>query len=255
MGESFRSQAETVVDGIRADRFWMLPPGEHTDRQIEAARRQQAAYRVLGRHPQWDDFVEPRIPAQLRGAYDRNIDARRRLTAMSDPRDTLPAWHIVAPAPADELIGYYREAQAASGVGWNYLAAINLVETQFGRILGDSTAGAQGPMQFLPATFAAYGDGDIYAPRDAILAAGRYLAANGFADDPAHALYCYNHADDYVRAVSAYAAALGAEPDTFAGYYRWDVYYGTTAGDVLLPVGYAAGERIPVSDYLASHPQ
>jgi hypothetical protein len=58
-----------------------------------------------------------------------------------------------------------------------------------------------------------------------------------------------------VRAVDEYAAVLAADPATFAGYYRWDVYYFTIAGDVLLPIGYAATSPIPVRDYLATHPQ
>src|SRR6185503_12808675 len=99
------------------------------------------------------------------------------------------------------------------------------VESRFGSIKGDSTAGAQGPMQFLPSTFAAYGDGgDIYSPRDSIMAAGRYLAANGFTADPGTAIYRYNHAAQYVRAVNDYAEVLAADPAAFTGYYRWDVY-------------------------------
>ncbi len=94
-------------------------------------------------------------------------------------------------------------------------------------------------MQFLPSTFAAYGDGgDIYSPHDSILAAGRYLAANGFANDRDQAIYRYNHAAQYVQAVNDYAAVLAADPAAFAGFYRWDVYLKTTAGDLLLPIGY-----------------
>ena len=175
---------------------------------------------------------------------------------MAIPRDTLPAWRIEPPPPADELLGYYREAEAATGVGWNYLAAINFIETRFGSIHGVSTAGAEGPMQFLPSTFAAYGDGgDVRSPRDAIMAAGRYLAANGFAGDPDHAIFRYNHASQYVAAVNQYAAALASDPAAFGDYYRWDVYYFSTAGDILLPIGFAETARIPVHDYLASHPQ
>jgi hypothetical protein len=48
---------------------------------------------------------------------------------------------------------------------------------------------------------------------------------------------------------------LAADPAAFAGYYRWDVYYRTTAGDVWLPVGYMSTSPIPVEDYLADHPQ
>ncbi len=223
-----------------------------------AARRQQAAYRALARHPDWDAIARPRIPPSLLYVYDRNVDARLQLDALvkSDLKDTVPAWRIDSPAPADELLGYYRDAETATGVGWNYLAAINLVETRFGRVAGMSSAGAQGPMQFLPPTFAEYSEGgDILSPHDSIMAAGRYLAANGFADDPDHAIFRYNNSDLYVRAVNDYAALIAADPAVFAGYYRWDVYYLTTVGDVLLPIGYAATSPIPAADYLATHPQ
>lgn len=223
---------------------------------VAAARRQQAAYRAIGRNSAWDAAIRPLIPPNLLATYDRNIDARRQLTAMSPVRDTLPAWRIIPTAGADELLGLYREAEAASGVGWNYLAAINLIETRFGSIEGLSTAGAQGPMQFMPETWAQYGNGgDVNSPRDAIMGAARYLAASGFAGSPDRAIFAYNHANEYVRAVKDYAAILADDPGSFAGYYRWEVYYYTTAGDVLLPVGYAEQQRIPVSSYLADHPQ
>ena len=221
-----------------------------------AARREQLAYRVIGRHAEWNAVIRPRIPPPLLEIYDRNVDARGQLAAMSHGMDTLPPWRIVPPAPADELLGYYRDAEAAYGVGWNYLAAINLIETRLGSIDGVSTAGAQGPMQFLPSTFHAYGDGgDIHSPRDSIMAAGRYLAANGFANDRDGAIFAYNHAAEYVRAVDDYAALLAADPAVFAAFYRWDTYYYTTAGDVLLPIGYVSTSPIPVDEYLATHPQ
>lgn len=250
------SDPAQLADDLVADEQARRDPSTAEAALVAAARRQQAAYRVIGRHPEWDAITRPRIPPSLLEVYDRNVDARRQLTAMAHVKDTLPAWRIEPPAPADELLGYYREAESASGVGWNYLAAINLIETRFGSIAGVSTAGAEGPMQFLPSTFAAYGEGgDIHSTRDSIMAAGRYLAANGFANDRDHAIYRYNSADEYVQAVNQYAAVLAADPAAFAGYYRWDVYYYTTAGDVLLPIGYAARSPIPVEDYLATHPQ
>lgn len=245
-----------LADDLVADEQDLRDPATAEPVLAAAARRQQAAYRAIGRHPEWDGVTRPRIPTPLLDAYDLNVDARRQLTAMAHVKDTLPAWHIEAPAPAQELLGYYREAEAATGVGWNYLAAINLIETRFGSIDGVSTAGAQGPMQFMPSTFAPYGDGgDIHSPHDAIVAAGRYLAANGFVDDHDRAIFRYNNANEYVQAVDDYAAVLAADPAAFAGYYQWDVYYYTTAGDVLLPVGYAATSPIPVADYVATHPQ
>ena len=245
-----------LADDLVADEQALRDPSASEPALVAAARRQQAAYRAIARHPEWDAITRPRIPQSLLDVYDRNVDARRQLRAMAHVKDTLPAWRIEPPAPADELLGYYRQAESESGVGWNYLAAINLIETRFGSIVGVSTAGAEGPMQFLPSTFAAYGGGgDINSPRDSIMAAGRYLAAQGFANDRDHAIYQYNNAHEYVRAVNQYAAVLAADPAAFGGYYRWDVYYYTTAGDVLLPIGYAATSPIPVGDYLATHPQ
>ena len=55
--------------------------------------------------------------------------------------------------------------------------------------------------------------------------------------------------------VDQYAALMAADPATFAAYYRWDVYCLTTAGDVLLPIGYDASSPIPAADYVAAHPQ
>ena len=244
-----------IGDDLIADEAALRDPATPEPAMVAAARRQQAAYRAIGRNPDWDPIIRPKIPANLIQTYDRNVDARRQLSAMSPLRDTLPAWRIIAPTPAAELLGYYRDAEAATGVGWNYLAAINLIETRFGSIAGVSMDGAQGPMQFMPQTWAAYGNGDVNSPRDAIMSAGNYLAASGFAANPDRAIYAYNHANEYVRAVKDYAAILADDPGAFAGYYRWDVYYNTTAGDVLLPLGYAQSQRIPVGDYLAAHPQ
>jgi hypothetical protein len=240
-----------------ADEQALRDPSSSEDVLMEAARRQQAAYRAVGWHPEWDPIVRSRIPPSLVDVYDRNVDARRQLAALvAGQKDTLPAWRIDPPAPADELLGYYHAAEAATGVDWSYLAAINLIETGFGRIVGASEAAALGPMQFLPATFDAYGDGgDIFSPRDSIMAAARLLAANGFADAHDHAVFRYNHSNLYVRAVDDYAAVLASDPAAFAGYYRWDIYYHTTSGDVLLPIGYVETSRIAVSDYLALHPQ
>jgi soluble lytic murein transglycosylase-like protein len=245
-----------LADGLISDELALRDPSTPEPGLVAAARRQQVAYRAIGRHPEWDSTIRPRIPPALLQTYDLNVDARRQLAAMAPPRsDTLPPWRIIAPPPAEELLGLYREAEAATGVAWNYLAAINLIETRLGSIAGVSTAGAQGPMQFMPQTWAAYGKGDVNAPRDAIMAAGRYLAANGFATNRDRAVYAYNHANEYVRAVNDYATVIGSDPAAFGGYYRWDVYYNTTAGDVLLPIGYAETTRIPVADYLATHPQ
>jgi membrane-bound lytic murein transglycosylase B len=144
----------------------------------------------------------------------------------------------VSPPPVEVLRSYYAEAEAASGVPWAYLASIHLVETRLGRIRGTSSAGAQGPMQFIPETWARYGQGDINDNRDAILAAARLLQANGGPADMSRALFRYNNSNRYVEAVESYAQLMLSDERAFLGYYGWQVYSATTDGTFLLPEGY-----------------
>ncbi len=103
-------------------------------------------------------------------------------------------------------------------------------------------------MQFIPSTWASYGEGDINDPHDAIISAARYLAANGGGDgNLANALYRYNPVSWYVNAVTAYAEQMVADERAYLGYHGWQVYYATELGDVLLPVGYESSERRPVT--------
>jgi murein DD-endopeptidase MepM/ murein hydrolase activator NlpD len=110
------------------------------------------------------------------------------------------------------LMPLYQTAESTYGVPWNVLAAINKVETDFGRNLNVSSAGAIGWMQFMPDTWARYGvdgnhDGrkDPYDPEDAIPAAGSYLRASGAAEDLHAAILAYNHAEWYYQDVIAWA--------------------------------------------------
>lgn len=233
-------------------------PGTPSTAFATAARRQQLAYRAWSGHPEWDGVVLEGLPEDLRADAHTHVEARRLFLDMARRlSDTTPAWEIVEPRPADELLGYYREAEAATGIEWEYLAAINLVETGMGRIRGVSTAGAQGPMQFLPSTFEAWGEGgDIRDPHDAILAAGRFLAHHaGTTRDIAGALYRYNNHDNYVDAVMRYAELMRDDPRAYEALWHWEVQYLSTAGDLWLPVGYAAAEPRPAADYAAAHPE
>jgi membrane-bound lytic murein transglycosylase B len=175
------------------------------------------------------------------------VRASRVLTSMTEPQRKLPRWRIVAPPPATELLGYYREAQQRTGVSWTYLAAIHLVETRMGRIRGVSTAGARGPMQFLPSTWDLYGnDGDITDPRDAILAAARLLKANGAPRDMADSLWHYNPSESYVRAVREYARTMQRSRSAYRAFWHWRVFYRHARGTYVLPVGYPKTRPVPL---------
>jgi hypothetical protein len=201
---------------------------------------QQNAYRALSEHPNWVEDVIARLPADLQPVVTANERAGRELAALGGERkpQRLPDWRIVSPPPVGQLRAYYGEAEAASGIPWPYFAAIHLVETRLGRIRGTSSAGAQGPMQFIPATWQRYGQGDINDNRDAILAAARLLQANGAPGDMRRALYRYNNSDRYVNAVDSYAQLMLADERAYLGYYAWQVYYATTDGTFVLPEGY-----------------
>jgi membrane-bound lytic murein transglycosylase B len=212
------------------------------------AEDQQRAYRAAAAAAESSrlDTILGLIPSELRAAARANITAGMELRALTKPRTSLPPWHIVEPASATELLGYYREAERRYGVGWEYLAAVHLTETRMGRIRGDSTAGARGPMQFLPSTWKQYGEGgDIESNHDAILAAARLLKHNGAPSRMHDALFSYNRSEHYVTAVSLYAAQMRANERAYVAYHHWQVWYRMTTGDVLLPLGYPDSPAVP----------
>jgi hypothetical protein len=122
------------------------------------------------------------------------------------------------------LLSIYQAAGIEYGVRWEVLAAINEIESDYGRNLNVSSAGAVGWMQFLPSTWRAYGvdaneDGrkDPYNPVDAIFAAARYLAAAGYERDVRAAIFAYNHADWYVDSVLLRARLIAGVPADLIG--------------------------------------
>jgi membrane-bound lytic murein transglycosylase B len=176
-----------------------------------------------------------------------NLDAALALVAIAAPaRRRIPPWRIIRPPLPATLLGYFRDAQVRYRIPWEYLAAIEFVETRFGRVHGTSSAGAQGPMQFLPSTWRRYGHGRINDPHDTILGAARFLAANGAPSDMARALFNYNNSDAYVRAVSDYAARMRADPRAYYAYYFWQVLFHRRGGDVILPEGFPSARPVPV---------
>ena len=122
------------------------------------------------------------------------------------------------------LLPIYQAAGIEYGVRWEVLAAINEIETDYGRNLNVSSAGALGWMQFMPATWKQYGVDankdklkDPYNPVDAIFAAARYLKAAGAEQDLRKAIFAYNHADWYVESVLMRARMIGGLPANFVG--------------------------------------
>jgi hypothetical protein len=226
-----------------------------------AGRRQQLVYRELAGRSELDAAVIAAVAADVRPFVQRVVEARAAVQALRagterpPPSPTVPAWTIVEPLPASELLAYYREAEALSGVAWYWLAAVHLQETRMGRIVGVSSAGAVGPMQFLPTTWAACCAGDPTDARDAIVGAATYLAEQGAPADMNAALYGYNPSEAYVLLVTAYAHNLRDDERAYRGYHAWQVFYETAAGDVRLPVGYRATAPREAAAYLAEHPE
>jgi membrane-bound lytic murein transglycosylase B len=149
--------------------------------------------------------------------------ARLRALARSVERSAADrvATARAAKVPGGYLPIYRAAATTCPGLPWTVLAAIGQVESGHGTNTATSYAGAQGPMQFLPSTFAAYavdgdkdGDKDILDPYDAIYSAARYLCANGAGRGPdalARAIWRYNNADWYVRLVLKLSGQIAAE--------------------------------------------
>jgi len=211
-----------------------------TDAEVRAAGEyQQLAVRSLAAARRAQRAVLGRVTARTARTLHNDLVAAGQLTSLTDPQTRLPDWRIVQPPPPRELLRHYRAAERRTGAPWTHLAAIHLVETRMGRIRGTSTAGAQGPMQFIPPTWDRYGaGGDVNDYRDAILAAGRLLRDHGAPRDMDNALWHYNPSDRYVRAVSAYARNIAREPRLYRGYWHWRVLYRHERGTYVLPDGY-----------------
>jgi soluble lytic murein transglycosylase-like protein len=140
-------------------------------------------------------------------------------SALGSAVSGVPSFFIANFSIPPFLLPIYQAAGRAYGIPWQVLAAINEVETDYGRDLSLSSAGAEGWMQFLPSSWAMYGvdaNGDGYAdpynPADAIFAAARYLKAAGGARHIDAAIFAYNHSQSYVASVLLRAQLLSATP-------------------------------------------
>jgi murein DD-endopeptidase MepM/ murein hydrolase activator NlpD len=169
----------------------------------------------------------------------RKAQPQRGRTVGGAPTLDNPTFSLATPGPApigvpnffiDKfrippfLLPLYQAAGIEYGVRWEVLAAINEIETDYGRNLNVSSAGALGWMQFMPGSWEQYGVDanqdnlkDPYNPADAIFAAARYLKAAGAEQDLRKAIFAYNHADWYVDSVLMRARLIGGLPSNFVG--------------------------------------
>src|SRR5436190_775704 len=144
--------------------------------------------------------------------------------ALPGPAQSVPNFVIQKFQVPIFLLPIYQAAGIQYGVRWEVLASINQIETDYGRNLSVSSAGAVGWMQFLPSTWKTWGvdanndkKKDPYNPVDAIFAAARYLKAAGADTDIRKSIFAYNHASWYVDSVMLRARLLAGYPPDFVG--------------------------------------
>src|SRR4051812_6577016 len=223
-----RTQLYRGIDGwLRSAKPSIEPPQE----VVLDALYEQRIYRMLARN----DRLARATTARLSGpgaAAARDVVAAHRELFRITPPISAHGIRTGAAEPAGELLRYYREGERRFRVPWRVLAAVNFVESAFNKLRSGSAAGAQGPMQFMPATWRAYGlGGDVDDPHDAILGAANYLRANGAPGDLRRALHAYNPSAAYVDAVLRYARRFEADRRAFYELYSWQVFVRTPAGD------------------------
>ena len=167
-------------------------------------------------------LLPPKLAADARDLYVA-LRSLRRLAGGS-ARSRI---RYGASLPAGRLLDLYGKAQSRFRIRKRVLAAVNLVETRFNRLRNTSSAGAKGPMQFMPATWRAYGmGGSIRDPEDAILGAANYLRASGAPRSTRRALFSYNHSRLYVEGVARYSRVMGRDPRSFYVLHSWHFFTG-----------------------------
>jgi soluble lytic murein transglycosylase-like protein len=196
---------------------------------VDAEARFQLVELRLAGDPRLFRVVLRRLPPRLRADVADDVAAHRDLTALA-PAEKGPPIRLGPALPLARLRALYAEAERRSAVPWRVLAAVNFVESDFGRLREPSASGALGPMQFMPATWRAYGRGDVHDPHDAILAAARYLRAAGAATSVRRALWHYNPSARYVDAVLRYAGRIRRDRDGLAALYARRLFVRTAHG-------------------------
>jgi membrane-bound lytic murein transglycosylase B len=193
----------------------------------EAVRAQQVVVYALAVDQGLESQVVSLLPAGQAGPLQRTTEALRALWRAAGIDDfklvrMRTNRRFQESAPVAQLLTFYRASGGRYAIDWTYLASINFIESDFGRVNGPSSAGAMGPMQFMPGTWSDYGNGgDIMSPRDSIEAAARYLRAMGGPGNMDRAIYRYNNDADYVASVKGFAGAIRDDAVWLDRLYYW----------------------------------
>ena len=190
----------------------------HAHVTVKEAVAEQLIEIRLSDHPTLSRAVIKLLPSRLARDITDDVLAHRELTTLK-PSHPGPPVKLGPALAAARLRTYYGEAQRRSSIPWQVLAAINYVESDFGRLREPSASGALGPMQFIPSTWATYGRGNVHDPHAAILAAARFLRAAGGTRDERGALFHYNPSQKYVDAIERYAGRIRRDPQAFLVFY------------------------------------
>jgi soluble lytic murein transglycosylase-like protein len=190
----------------------------HAHVTVGVALAQQRIVLRLSDRPALARQVIHLLPPKLARDVTDDVLAHRELARLT-PAQPLSAFRVGPAEAAVKLRAYYAEAQRHSAIPWQVLAAVNYVESDFGRVRESSVAGAQGPMQFLPSTWTAYGRGNVHDPHQAILGAARFLHAAGGTVNERAALHRYNPSWAYVDAIERYAGRIRRDPQAFLVFY------------------------------------
>ena len=226
-----RTLAQTTAQLGQAIGGWIPKSADPPQPVVLQALYQQRIYRLLTRNSRLATRTLALVPRDLAKVSRDLLAAQRELYRLTPPIGVRTI-KVARPRPAADLLSYYREAERRFKVSWSVLAAVNFVETKFGKLRSASAAGAQGPMQFMPATWRRYGlGGNIQDAHDAILGAANYLSASGAPRDLRNALHHYNPSSAYVDAVLRYARRIGADRTMFYALYNWQVFVKTPVGD------------------------
>jgi len=214
-------------------------PGEQVDEAITGKKQTKKQAKGKGKVAEQSNTAG----RTLDNASPKPERARPKPTSLRHsngvPTLTNPAFSLALPGPVPVgvpnffinkfrippfLLSIYQAAGIQYGIRWEVLAAINEIETDYGRNLNVSSAGAMGWMQFIPSSWKQYGvdaNGDSkkdpYNPVDAVFAAARYLKAAGADQDLRKAIFAYNHADWYVDSVLMRARFIGGMPADLVG--------------------------------------